>query len=61
MKSKISIYTLIKAFGISDKKIMHSLEKEKIIENLNKTSKIKTSKSILKIYEIMFGKDINLI
>lgn len=61
MKKKIPIYTLLKAFGISDKKIIYSLEKERLINNLNKTSKIKTSKSIMKIYEFMFGKDINLV
>ena len=60
MKKKIPILTLLKAFGLSDKKIIHALEKEEIIKNLNKENKLKVSRSLVKIYELVFGKDINI-
>lgn len=60
MKKKFPIYILLKAFGISDKKIIHTLEKERFLSFIQKTSKIKSSKSINKIYELIVGKDVNL-
>jgi DNA-directed RNA polymerase beta subunit len=61
MKKKIPVYILLKAFGLPDKKIIHSLEKESIINNLNMNTKVQTSKALKKIYELMFGKEINIL
>ncbi len=61
MKKKIPIYILLKAFGIPDKKLIHTLEKERFLKFIQKTTKIKVSKSISKIYEIIVGKEVNLL
>lgn len=59
MKKKLPIYTLLKAFGLSDKKIITSLEKD--IKILNKSNKITIPQSIITLYDLLFGKEISLV
>lgn len=61
MKKRLAIHTLLKAFGITDKKIIHCLQKKEVIKNFNSINKIKVSRALTKIYELILEKDINIV
>lgn len=62
MKTKIPIYNLIKALGITNKKIIITLKNKKIIKNIQNLNKIqKTETALIKITESLTEKETNLL
>lgn len=53
MKKKIPIITLLKALGLTKKKIYYSIKDIKLIKNISKGTDVNISKSLIKINEII--------
>lgn len=61
MKVKIPIYLLLRALGITDKKIKYTIYKKEDLTKLNLKANIKTITSILNISELFLEKKSNLV
>lgn len=60
MKAKLLAYTLVKALGITTKKIMYSLNNIRTIENITKLNNIKTDTCLINLMDIASEKEKNV-
>lgn len=61
MKTKIPFYILLRAFGITDKKIKYTINKKEDLVNIIPKNYEKTKNCIINISQIILGKKNNLV
>lgn len=60
MKTKIPIYNLLRSLGISNKKIIYSIETKENIEKINYVKNTKVYDSLTEISGLFFEKETNI-
>lgn len=61
MRKRIPIYILLRAMGLSKKKIFYSIKTKQFLEKLSQINILKTEESLKKLNEIVNEKEITLV